>query len=111
MDYAKLIDRQLVKVFKKTVSLQTSVVFNLKQGEGFDFATASPTVDTTNNLPKQVLVIKTTHKQDVVRKELLMERIDDLSIYDSVQLDGECWQLGGTIVDNAHTQIVEVFHG
>lgn len=111
MDYKKLIDKKLVYLFKKVHSLTIPATFHLKSGEGFNFSTAAPTKTAVDDKTVQVLVIKTSQKQDTVRKEILLDRIDDLEIYDSVTLGGQTWKLGGVLIDYEFIQIIEVYDG
>jgi len=110
-DYAKLIDKQVTNAFKKTVSLQEEVIFNLKKGESFDFGTGQPSFDSETPVRVKVLVIKTSSKNEVVKKQLLMERIADLDVYDSVTMSSGEWKIGEILQDTGHNQIVEVSRG
>jgi hypothetical protein len=110
MDYGKLIGKQLTAVFKKTVSLQIDVVFHLKSEQKFDYKSGSVSAK-DKVTPAKALVVSTTQKLDMVKRQLLIQRIDQLDLFDKVTMDGQEWTLGQTIVDNGYTQIVEVYHG
>jgi len=57
------------------------------------------------------LVVKTYTKNEVVRKQLLIERIPNLDVYDSVTMSTGKWKIGEILQDTGHNQIVEVFRG
>jgi len=111
MDIDALLNRMIPKVFEMTSSVLTSVVFKLREGETFNFSTASTEVATQSDLAKDVFVIKTTHGLEVIRKQLLVEDVPTLDIYDRVEMGGETWRIGASIYDNGYIQIIEVCNG
>lgn len=110
-DYNRLINKALKMAFKKADSLTTQATFHLKQGQSFDFGSAEAKAESTTNRVVKVLVVKTSRGLVTVRKQILVERIADLDIYDKATLENEDWKIGPTIVDDGHMQIIEVYHG
>lgn len=110
-DYSKLIGKFLKKAFVKAASLTVPATFHLKDGQTFDFGSAVASETGNSNVSKQVLVVKTTQGLTTVRKQILVERIDALDIFDKVTIGAEEWNIGQTIVDDGFMQIIEVYHG
>jgi len=109
-DYAKLVDTQLLKAFKRLNSLLVTAVFHLKSNETFNFVTGKKEADSKDKTVR-VFVINTSQKKDHAIKTILMERIEELDLYDSVTVGESDWRLGAVTQDNAHTQIIEVISG
>ena len=111
MDIDALLNKFVPKAFGMVESVLTPAVFKLRTGETFNFSTASKEIATQTDLEKDVFVIKTTHGLNSVRKQLLVEDVPTLDIYDRVVLGGETWIIGASIYDNGYIQIIEVSNG
>ena len=111
MNLDGIITKNLTKAFSLSASLLTPATFHLGDGTGFDFGSATTTVSGQEDKVVDVLVVKTSNGLQSVRKQLLLERIEGLDVYDTVTLGTEVFSIGQTILDDGYMQIIEVYHG
>lgn len=111
MDIDALLNRMVPKAFALTASVLTSVTFKLREGESFNFTTASTVIATQTDVVADVFVMKTTHGLNYVRKQLLVQDVPNLDIFDRVLIGGETWRIGDSLYDNGYIQIIEVYNG
>lgn len=111
MDIDALLNRMVPKAFSIAQSVLTTVTFKLREGETFNFKTASTEIASQTDLEKDVLVVKTVHGLEYVRKQLLVEDVPTLDIFDRVVIGSETWRIGSTLYDNGYIQIIEVYNG
>lgn len=104
MSYKALINTNLTRAFNLIKDLATSHEFVKRTGSAFNFATASAEHATTNTVTAKIVVMddkKQTKDRGSVTKHFMARKseLGDVSIYDTVTIEGEIWKVGPLLQD------------
>lgn len=113
MGYQALIDSNLNKAFNLSKDLAKDVVFVRKPDPAFNFGTAEASFSTTQNVSTKAIIYESKKKSkeiNTVIKELMLKskEIGDATLYDSVTIDSQNWNIVSIPKNDGFVSIVEV---
>ena len=112
MAYKSLIDSSLSKAYRLAKDLAVNVTFTKKSGD-FDFSTMEAVSADTSVIVKAIITDgKQAKEERSVKMKQLMFRSKDLgniSLFDTVVIQGETWKLGNVIKDSGYIIVVEAY--
>lgn len=113
MPYRELVEGKARLAFKLIQNLALEVTFFQTDSTEFDFATQTPiTTATVTTTAKAVFTLKgrKVGNTNTILGELLLlsEDVDDLTIYDKVEIRGVTWNIVPPYTDDDYTVTVQV---
>jgi len=122
MSLNALIDKNLRTAYRLLKDKVTTVTFNTRAVGDFDFATGLPATDVTTTVNVDAVIIddnkpKLTkdarfdkEKRNLAKSELMFQKQDlgDITLYDSVTIAGDEWNIGEPIKNDGHIVILQV---
>lgn len=114
MSYKNLIDRSLLRTFNTLKDLATIVVLTKKGNPSFNFQTGQTEFSGNTTVTTKAVVIASTKKSEktnVTEKELMLKskEVGDLTLYSTVTIDTEVWNLGGIQKNDGFISLVKIF--
>lgn len=114
MKLSKLIDKGLTLAFDTVDELLLTVTFHTKDISGFDYSTKEVIEENPQDVTVKAVVIDSKKAgESTLYKNLLVKSapLANLDMYDTVTINGQVWTIGLPIVDNGHTQLLEIYKG
>lgn len=113
MSYTALINAQLDKAFKLVKDLADDVLLTKKSGTSFDFSTLAVAHATSATVPTKGIFtdkVKKSSDQTKASSTMLLKTKDvgDISLYDSLTVNGETWRIAAPIAKGKFTVLVNV---
>ncbi len=113
MGYQALLDSSLNKAFNLSKDLAKEVTFVRKPNVTFNFATGESEASTAQNISTKVIIVDSKKpskdKNAVVRQLLLKSKeVGDISLYDSVTVDSQVWNITEVKKNDGFISVVEV---
>ena len=118
MSYKNLIDSNLRRAFILVRDLAEDVTFNLKEVIDFDFSTGNVVENPqTTVIVKAVVItskkesrdVKGSRNTDSVELMFSTRDVGDLTMYDTVIIAGNEWNLGKRIKSDGYITLVELY--
>lgn len=110
MDIPALASKNVDKAFKLMSSLAKSATVHLKENATFNFGTAEASSSDTP-LTVKLIVVSTKISKELIKKQILVDKIEGLDAYDHINFDGEDWIIADTIFEGVASQMLEIQHG
>lgn len=113
MGYRELVENKAILAFKLIGNLAREVTFFQSDSQSFDFATQQPiTTPVKTTTAKAVFTVKRRQpgESNTIMGELLLlsKDVDDLTIYDKVEIQGQTWRLQPPYANDDYTTTVKV---
>ena len=113
MGYVAQIDSKLNQAFNLIKDLAVPVVF-VKKTVSYDFSTGAAVTSSTTNVTTKAVVVetkKTSKESNTSFKQLMFKSKDigDITLFDSVQINGVTWKLGDVITNSGYIILTNVF--
>lgn len=113
MGYQTLLDNNLNKAFNLSKDLAKEVIFVRKPNPNFNFKTGEASFSTSQNITTKAIIYeskKTSKERNTMIKELLLKskEIGDATLYDSVKIDNQNWNIVAIPKNNGFVSIIQI---
>jgi hypothetical protein len=113
MGYAAQIDSKLNQAFNLMKDLAVPVVF-VKKTASYDFSIGEAVTSATTNVVTKAVIVetkKTSKESNTSSKQLMFKakEVGDITLFDSVQINGVTWKLGDVITNSGYIILTDVF--
>ena len=120
MSYRALVNGNIRKAFNLIKDLAIDVTFNTRTVGDFDFATGTPVSDKTSSVVVQAVVEKNdkpknsrlsaNEGRNFPQIQIMFKKQDlgDISLYDTVDIEGTRYQVGKPIKNDGYIVILQV---
>jgi len=113
MGYQALLDSSLNKAFNLSKDLAKEVTFVRKPNAAFNFGTGESEFSTVQNTATKAVIVDSKKpskdKNAIVRQLLLKSKeVGDISLYDSVTIDSQTWNITEVQKNDGFISLVEV---
>jgi hypothetical protein len=116
MSYKALIESSVELAFKTVQDLAEDVVLIQRDSSSFDFATKATVKTSAVQTTIKCVVVNSKKKEkesNSVKKTLMFKSSDlaDITLYDTVLLNGITWKMAQPQNDNGYVTILEIYRG
>lgn len=113
MGYQTLIDSNLNKAFNLAKDLAKDVTFVRKPNPNFNFSTGEASFSANQNITTKAVIYeakKNSKERNTTIKEMMLKskEIGDATLYDSVTIDNQSWNIIAIPKNNGFISIVQV---
>lgn len=114
MSYKALVNSNITRAFALLKDLAIPCEFTKKAGTTFDFSTSAAAHSSTTTVSLKIIVIKdkrSAKERGVITKSFMAKKasIGDLSVYDTVVIEGVTWKVGPILQDTGFVIMASLY--